>query len=284
MRQPAEGAAASVNELSPGKGVTARHGDGAELMTAADGTLSVAKGVVMVSSGEQGLGRPTVKLHVGNDAEKLQSSLRGTVNVAYLPGKYIKYTVIEGEARIEFSSWKGGEFVDLTAGQMLIINPAEINQPVPVEIDLTELARTSQLLAGGLLSSKRIQTAAAKQRREISSGRLSRSAISIRGGGSIGSGSGVPSYQGSNASPLVVGAECGMERQRAVPGGLITSPQGFQPLVRIMRPPVTGGGGGNPAVLPPPPDPCLDVSGPPPPQCLIHKGPPVKGPPVKGQN
>ena len=73
------------------------------------------------------------------------------MQVEYRPGEYIMMVCIEGKVTVKLKS-VFSEFVSITQGQMLIINPTEKNLPNPVEVDLSRLAETSSLLSNSFAS------------------------------------------------------------------------------------------------------------------------------------
>lgn len=119
--------------------------------------IVMEKGVMLVGS-EPGRGRETVEV----DVPGYRMKVRGSVQIAYYPGQYLKVTVIEGKVTVALQSL-AGEFEELEPGQMLIINPSDKRLPEPVEVDLSRIISTSQLIASplGSPSTKGLMDAAA---------------------------------------------------------------------------------------------------------------------------
>lgn len=106
--------------------------------------LTLEKGVMLVGSG-QGWGRDMVEVNVPGYRMKV----RGSVQIAYYPGRYLKVTVLEGKVTVALQSLTG-EFEELQPGQMLIINPSDKRLPEPVEVDLSRIISTSLLVTSPL--------------------------------------------------------------------------------------------------------------------------------------
>lgn len=106
--------------------------------------IVMEKGVMLVGS-DPGRGRETVEVNVPGYRMKV----RGSVQIAYYPGQYLKVTVLEGKVTVALQSL-AGEFEELEPGQMLIINPSDKRLPEPVEVDLGRIIATSQLIASPL--------------------------------------------------------------------------------------------------------------------------------------
>jgi ferric-dicitrate binding protein FerR (iron transport regulator) len=107
-----------------------------------EGGLSLKKGIMLVGS-NPGRSRKSVRVN----APGYQMDVKGTVQIAYYPGSYVKITVLEGTVKVALQSLTG-EFETLQPGQMLIINPADKRLPEPVVVDLNRLVSTSQLVGG----------------------------------------------------------------------------------------------------------------------------------------
>ncbi|MEZ5323718.1 MAG: FecR domain-containing protein [Verrucomicrobiales bacterium] len=109
--------------------------------------LSLSKGIALVSTEGRLLGRNRMSVDTGD----YRSTVRGSMQVEYRPGEYIMMVCIEGKVTVKLKS-VFSEFVSITEGQMLIINPTEKNLPNPVEVDLSRLAETSSLLSDSFAS------------------------------------------------------------------------------------------------------------------------------------
>ena len=140
--------------------------------------IALEKGVMLVGS-EPGGRRREVEVEVPGYRLKV----KGTVQVAYYPGQYLKITVLEGAVTVSLQSLTG-EFETLEAGQMLIINPSDKRLPEPVEVDLSRLVATSQLINSpfGLPSTQGLMdAAAATQGNDFRIGDVARTPFLLRG-------------------------------------------------------------------------------------------------------
>jgi hypothetical protein len=140
--------------------------------------IALQKGVMLVGSAT-GIRRQSVEV----TAPGYKMKVKGTAQVAYYPGKYVKITVIEGSVTVALQSLSG-EFVTLEPGQMLIINPSDKRLPEPVEVDLSRLISTSQLINTpfGTPSTKSLMdTAASEQANDFRIGEVARTPFMLRG-------------------------------------------------------------------------------------------------------
>ena len=141
--------------------------------------LSLEKGIMLAGSNPGRLWRSPVTVN----APGYKMEVRGTVQVAYYPGHYIKITVLEGRVRVGLQSLTG-EWETLEAGKMLIINPSDKRLPEPVEVDIGRLAATSKLIGGafGELSTQGlIDASAAAQGNGLATGKLALTPLELRG-------------------------------------------------------------------------------------------------------
>ncbi len=172
----------SRTQISLGsKGSVVRAGSKTQAVLENDSNLTLRQGVMLASSGRSGLGRDAVNVKT----PETNVTAKGTMLVAYQPDVFLKVTCIEGSVTVKLKALVG-EFVTLTAGQMVIINPAEKRLPQEVEVDLKELTATSALLGGSfpsLASAPRLERAAGRQERAIGEGDAVRTPLVLDGAG-----------------------------------------------------------------------------------------------------
>ena len=163
------------------RGSVVRVGANADLQTEAKGLL-LRQGISLVANPPGSLRK---SLEVRTPGYHLK--VRGTVQVAVVPGRSMKIVVLEGTATVALDSvW--GEFETLRPGQMLVINPSDQRLPDPVDVDLQHLSATSALVAGEfgpLPTASNIVRAAENQTRSFSDGDLARTPFLIRGSDSL---------------------------------------------------------------------------------------------------
>jgi hypothetical protein len=141
--------------------------------------LSLEKGIMLAGSTPARFLRPTVQVNA--PGYKLQ--IKGTAQIAYFPGSYVKITVLEGTVQVALQSLTG-EWEVLKPGQMLIISPADKRLPEPVEVDIGRLAGTSQLIGGAfaeLSTQSLIDSAAAAQSGAFHDGQLAQTPFRLFG-------------------------------------------------------------------------------------------------------
>ena len=141
--------------------------------------LSLEKGIMLAGSNPGRFWRAPVTIN----APGYKMEVKGTVQVAYYPGHYVKITVLEGRVRVGLQSLTG-EWETLEPGQMLIINPADKRLPEPVEVDIGRLVATSKLIGGafGELSTQGlIDASAAAQGTGLATGTLALTPLELRG-------------------------------------------------------------------------------------------------------
>ncbi|MGV3659833.1 MAG: FecR domain-containing protein [Prosthecobacter sp.] len=100
-----------------------------------NGTVTLSKGVMLVSSGEGFLRRPSVQISTPQG----DVTVRGSAIVAALPDGSVKMTVLEGSARGAL----GGKDMALNPGQLMIQRNETRDA---VKVDLSVLASSSSLL------------------------------------------------------------------------------------------------------------------------------------------
>jgi len=139
------------------KGSFFRVGSDSQVKLSGGQRIVMEKGVMLVGS-EPGKSREPVEV----DVPGYRMKVRGSVQIAYYPGQYLKVTVLEGKVTVALQSL-AGEFEELEPGQMLIINPSDKRLPEPVEMDLSRIISTSQLITSplGSPSTKGLMDAAA---------------------------------------------------------------------------------------------------------------------------
>src|SRR5690349_17302434 len=98
-----------------------------------------------------------------------------TIMMEYSPGKYLKVLVLEGSLRLS----RNGSFGDsqvVPAGKMVIMRPDAKTIPEPVDVDLAEIVKTSNLVnfpgSKILPSMPLIQAAINNQAKELTKGTL----------------------------------------------------------------------------------------------------------------
>jgi hypothetical protein len=162
--------------------------------------------------------------------------------VAYQPETYMKVTCIEGKVTVRLKSL-AGEFIQLVAGQMVIINPTEKRLPEVVEFDLDEFSRTSSLLGGefpSLGSADSINNAISRQAREIGDRSITATPLLLEGAG----------------PEVLIDGQTGIEGQRPVELEPVPPPP--EPPPPDRPPPDSGPSNGGGHVPPPTPTGPLD--------------------------
>ena len=207
-------------------GSIARAGSKTDLVLQNDSSLTLRKGVMLASSGKRGTGRETVSV----ETPETQTSVKGTMLVAYQPGVFLKITCIEGTVTIKLKALLG-EFVKLNAGQMVIINPASRDLPQEVEVDLRELNNTSALLGSDfpeLGASPGMERAASRQEKGISQGDVQRTDLVLKGAGlevSLQTNSGIDSQREVAAPEVTPDANSPGQPTGRSGGGAAVPPQ-----------------------------------------------------------
>ena len=132
--------------------------------------LSLERGTMLLQV-PKGLGGAKIR------AASITASITGTtVMLENVPGKNLKVIVLEGSLRLSRND-RVGETLSLTAGKMIIMNPAARSLPEPIDVDLDSLVKTSALVnpriftgsskvrVGPLSSQRLIEAEIAKQQR-----------------------------------------------------------------------------------------------------------------------
>lgn len=159
----------SKSDVSLSKGFF-RVGSDTGVQVVTSNQLSLEKGIMLAGSNPGRFLRPSVNIQ----APGYKMQLKGTAQIACYPGHYMKITVLEGSIRVALQSLTG-EWETLEPGQMLIISPSDKRLPEPVEVDISRLAATSQLIGGAfaeLSTQGLINDAAAAQGLAFSMGDL----------------------------------------------------------------------------------------------------------------
>jgi hypothetical protein len=109
-------------------------------------SVAMGQGMVLVSSNPGGLGRATLK--VSFDGAPMVAKVQGTAVIAYLPGKFIEITEVEGRTYLTREG-KLGENVAIDAGKMLLVEPTANRLPNTIDINLDYFVKNSPMLNGG---------------------------------------------------------------------------------------------------------------------------------------
>lgn len=163
--------------------------------------LGLHRGSALVSSGRGFLGR---RPEVGLDAGAVAVACNGSVLVA-VDGGQVKVTCLEGEAVVRIRN-RRGQFLRLAAGSMVMMDQAASAMPLPVEIDIGRLARTSGLLGapfGALAAETGMRKVIARQQRLLARGKLLASSVTVTGAGGetvLGSGDSAAGQSQAGAS------------------------------------------------------------------------------------
>ena len=168
----------SKSEVSLSRGFF-RVGSDTEVQVVTSNNLSLEKGIMLAGSDPARFRRTPVNV----TAPGYKMELKGTAQIAYYPGHYVKITVLEGKVRVALQSLTG-EWITLEPGQMLMINPSDKRLPEPVEVDINRLAATSQLIGGAfaeLSTQGLIDAAAAAQGSAFAHGDLAQTPIRLSG-------------------------------------------------------------------------------------------------------
>jgi hypothetical protein len=142
--------------------------------------IALGKGILLAGS-DPARGRRRAVEVTTPDGYKMAG--KGTALIASYPGEYITITVLEGNITVSLQSLTG-EWIALQAGQRLIVKPSDKRLPDPVEVDIGELASTSQLLGGAFaeLSTKElIEAFIATQGRAVRMGEIVLTPLRILG-------------------------------------------------------------------------------------------------------
>ena len=159
----------SKSDVSLEKGFF-RVGSDTGVQVVTSNNLSLEKGIMLAGSNPARFRRPAVSVA----APGYKMEVKGTAQIAYYPGHYVKITVLEGRVRVALQSLTG-EWETLESGQMMIINPSDKRLPEPVEVDIGRLASTSQLIGGAfaeLSTQGLIDAAAAAQGQSLGASQL----------------------------------------------------------------------------------------------------------------
>ncbi len=156
-----------------------RVGSDTNVQVVTSNNLSLEKGIMLAGSDPARFRRTPVTV----TAPGYKLEVKGTAQIAYYPGAYVKITVLEGKVRVGLQSLSG-EWETLEPGQMLIINPSDKRLPEPVFVDISRLAATSQLIGGAfaeLSTQGLIDAAAAAQGLGLLAGDLTQTTLRLRG-------------------------------------------------------------------------------------------------------
>jgi hypothetical protein len=140
-----------------------RTGSNTSVLMQSQDNIVLEKGLTLVASKPRFFRR---SINVQTPAHQLK--IKGTAQIYHSPGRSIRVVVIEGSMTISLNSLSR-EKVTLKAGQVLHINLADTELPEPLEIDLSRLISSAQLLADQfepLPSKDLIADASSRQARE----------------------------------------------------------------------------------------------------------------------
>ncbi|MGK0190113.1 MAG: hypothetical protein ACI9R3_005933, partial [Verrucomicrobiales bacterium] len=144
------------------------------------GKAQLIRGSVLVSSAGRILGRRSEQL----STDTADVACNGSVLVA-ADGASVKVTCLEGSAVVRLAK-RRSQFLQLSAGSMVMLDNSSSELPVPVEIDLQRLTRTAGLLGkpfSELNAEKGIRRAIARQQRALAKGKLLASSVTVSGSG-----------------------------------------------------------------------------------------------------
>lgn len=107
-----------------------------------------------------------------------------TIMVEYMPDGYIKMIVLEGEMDV-FRNDKPDVFSTIHAGDMIVMKPNAKEIPMPVQVDLQRLKKTSKLTNdkefGELGNKKELQGADNEQKKALNKGDLTPTSLEMSG-------------------------------------------------------------------------------------------------------
>jgi hypothetical protein len=165
-------------------------------------SVAIGQGMVLASSNPGGLGRATLKVSFGG--APMVAKVQGTAVIAYLPGRFIEITEVEGRTYLTREG-KLGENMAIDAGKMLLVKPTANRLPNTADINLGNLVKNSPMLNGGLnlAASPLIARAVEKQSKDRY---LKATPIYFDGAGTValvdGGRSKLPSSAGYESTPL----------------------------------------------------------------------------------
>ena len=110
-------------------------------------SVAISEGMVLVSSNPGRLGRPALK--VSFNGAPMHAKVQGTALIAYLSGKFIQITGVEGRTYL-VREGRLGENVAIDAGKMLLVKPAAKRLPETADINLGYFVENSPMFNGGL--------------------------------------------------------------------------------------------------------------------------------------
>lgn len=149
------GAGARAEATVDQRGSVVRLGSNTAAQVGDRGDVSLAKGVVLVSSGDGFLRRPPVQVSTPQGAV----TVRGSAIVAALPDGSVKMTCLEGSVRGDL----GGQGMALNPGNLIVQRHEGTRDAV--QVDLNALTASSALLDSG--SFKQALPAATEIRQEV---------------------------------------------------------------------------------------------------------------------
>jgi hypothetical protein len=105
----------------------------------------------------------------------------------YLPGGFIKLIVIEGTVDLFFND-RPGQFSTVKAGEMIIMRENAKTLPLPVDVDLERLLKTSKLISAEdkeMPNQEQVVQALQTQQQELQQGDLVQTSLVIPGQGTV---------------------------------------------------------------------------------------------------
>ncbi len=185
------------------RGSVVRFGEKTQSVLNSDTSLTLSCGLMLASSGGS-----LLREGVSIDCPLAASTVKGTMLVAYQPDAWLKVTCLEGSVTVSLHGLAGDK-VRLSAGQIVIINPAKA--PLVHDIDLQALAASTALLGADFSPL-------------AASGKIASSASASQG---------QSSPRPDDAIASLRGMERGVERLRRLPEPVVILPP--EPVVEAPR-------------------------------------------------
>jgi uncharacterized membrane protein YgcG len=163
-----------------------------------ESTPKLTHGHLLLSSSRGLFGRSNTQAEAG----PVRIDCEGTVLATRVAGQPISVTCVEGHATLRLTGRRGA-FVEMSAGQMLLLNESATQVPAPAMVRLSRLRETHPLLGDAvdsLPASGAISQAVEKQEAELRRGRLIASGLQIKGGTASAATGATPSGSDSSTS------------------------------------------------------------------------------------
>ncbi|MDZ4815308.1 MAG: FecR family protein [Verrucomicrobiota bacterium] len=106
-----------------------------------------------------------------------------TIMIEYTPGSYTKVIVLEGSLKLSLSN-RMGESTIIDAGRMVIMPPNAKTIPLPVDVDIKTITKTSRLMidvGDKEIDMKKIEEAIAQQEKKQEEGKLNSTPLFVDG-------------------------------------------------------------------------------------------------------